>query len=40
MAVACPYCMSNLDDSLLTTDKEDSIAIKEVAELVAESLED
>jgi Fe-S oxidoreductase len=40
MAVACPYCMSNFDDSLLTTGKEDSIAIKEVAELVAESLED
>jgi len=38
LAVACPYCMSNFDDSLLTTGKEGSISIKEVAELVAESL--
>ena len=38
MAVACPYCMSNFDDSVLTTGKEESISIREIAELVADSL--
>jgi Fe-S oxidoreductase len=38
VAVACPYCMSNLDDSVLTTGREENITISEIAELVAESL--
>jgi Fe-S oxidoreductase len=36
IAVACPYCMLNFDDSLLTMGKEGAIEIKDVAELVRE----
>jgi Fe-S oxidoreductase len=38
MALACPYCMSNFDDSVLTTGKEDELVISDVAELVAQAL--
>jgi len=38
MAVACPYCMSNFDDSLLTTGKENELQILEIAELVEQAL--
>ncbi|MBA7657378.1 putative iron-sulfur-binding oxidoreductase FadF [subsurface metagenome] len=38
MAVACPYCMSNLDDSLLTSGKEESLEIRDIAELVQQAL--
>jgi Fe-S oxidoreductase len=38
LAVACPYCMLNFDDSVLTMGKEDVIEIKDVSELVLEAI--
>ncbi|MFC1993309.1 (Fe-S)-binding protein [Chloroflexota bacterium] len=38
LAVACPYCMSNFDDSILTLDKSDIIEAKDIAELVQEAM--
>jgi len=38
LAVACPYCMLNFQDSLLTVDRGDSLEVKDIAELVAEAL--
>ena len=36
LAVACPYCMSMFEDSLLTMDKGNIIEIKDIAELIQE----
>jgi Fe-S oxidoreductase len=36
LAICCPYCMLNFDDSLLTMQKEDVIAIKDISEIVNE----
>jgi len=38
LAVACPYCLSNFEDSVLTMDKGDVIEIKDIAELVEEAI--
>ncbi|MFC2063411.1 (Fe-S)-binding protein [Chloroflexota bacterium] len=38
LAVACPYCMLNFDDSRLTADKGDTIEIKDISELVREAI--
>jgi len=38
LAVSCPYCMLNFEDSLLTTDKPNALEIKDVVELVQEAL--
>jgi len=38
LAVACPYCMLNFEDSVLTLDKGDIIEIKDIAELVQEAI--
>jgi Fe-S oxidoreductase len=38
LATACPYCITMLEDSRKTTNKEDEIEIKDVSELVAEAL--
>jgi Fe-S oxidoreductase len=38
LAVACPYCMLNFDDSVLTLGKEGAIEIKDVSELVLEAI--
>jgi Fe-S oxidoreductase len=38
LAVACPYCMLNFDDSLLTIGKEGVIEIKDISELVLQAL--
>ena len=38
LAVACPYCMLNFDDSVLTLDKGNVIEIRSIAELVQEAL--
>lgn len=37
LAVSCPYCFLNFQDSVLTMDKADVIEIKDVAELVDEA---
>jgi len=36
LATACPYCMLNFEDSVLTADKGDVIEVKDIAELVQE----
>ena len=36
LAVACPYCILNFDDSLLTMEKGDIIEIRDISELVQE----
>jgi len=38
LATACPYCISMLEDSRKTTNKEDEIIIKDISELIAEVL--
>jgi len=38
LAVACPYCMSMFKDSQLTVDKGETIAVKDIAELVEEAM--
>jgi Fe-S oxidoreductase len=38
LAVACPYCMLNFEDSVLTMDKGDVIQIKDISELAQEAL--
>ncbi len=38
LAVACPYCMLMFDDAVLVTNKEDSLKIKDISELVAEAI--
>ncbi len=38
LAVTCPYCMLNFEDSVLTADKSDVIEIRDIAELVQASI--
>jgi len=38
LATACPYCINMLQDSRLNLNKEEAIEVKDVVELVAESL--
>lgn len=38
VAAACPYCILNFEDSILTTDMPGRIAVKDISELVADSL--
>ncbi len=38
LAVFCPYCMLNFEDSVLTTDKAGIIEVKDIAELVQEAI--
>jgi Fe-S oxidoreductase len=38
LVVACPYCLLNFEDSLLTLDKSNTIEIKDISELVRETL--
>ena len=38
LATACPYCLVNFQDSLLTADKGSLIEIKDISELVQEAL--
>jgi len=39
LAVACPYCKLNFEDSVLTSDEEDVIKVKDIAELVQEAIQ-
>ncbi len=34
LAICCPYCMLNLDDSLATMEKEDVLEIRDISEIV------
>lgn len=38
LAVACPYCMLNFEDSVLTSGRGDTIEVRDVAELVQEAI--
>ncbi|HUU81625.1 MAG TPA: heterodisulfide reductase-related iron-sulfur binding cluster, partial [Acidobacteriota bacterium] len=38
LATACPYCISMLEDSRKTTNKENEIEVKDISELVADAL--
>ncbi|MDY6892560.1 MAG: (Fe-S)-binding protein [Chloroflexota bacterium] len=38
LVIACPYCMLNFDDSVLTMGKSDVIEIKDITELVQEAI--
>jgi len=38
LATACPYCVSMLEDSRKTTNKESEIEIRDISELIAEAL--
>ncbi len=38
IAVACPYCVLNYRDSVLSMGKEETIQVKDIAELVAEAI--
>lgn len=38
LAISCPYCMANFNDSVVTMDKADVIDVKDISELVAEAL--
>ncbi len=39
-AVSCPFCMQMFDDAVASKDSEESIRVADVAELVAEVLEE
>jgi Fe-S oxidoreductase len=39
LATACPYCLVNFKDSLLTTGKSEALEIKDISQLVALALE-
>jgi len=38
LATACPYCISLFEDSRKGTGKEDQLVVKDLTELLAESL--
>jgi Fe-S oxidoreductase len=38
LAAACPYCMANFEDSVVTMDKASAIEVKDITELVAEAI--
>jgi Fe-S oxidoreductase len=38
LAVACPYCMANFEDSVLSMDKSNVIQVREISELIADSI--
>jgi len=38
LAAACPYCILNFEDSILTTDRVGKIEVKDISELLAEAL--
>ena len=38
LAIACPYCMAMFGDSVTTMGKEEAIEVKDIAELINESL--
>lgn len=37
LATACPYCLSNFEDALKVLDKEDSLEVKDVSEILYEA---
>ncbi len=37
IAVACPFCMTMMADGVKNKEKEDSVKVRDLAELIAES---
>jgi Fe-S oxidoreductase len=40
LVAACPFCLIMLDDGLAAKEKQDQLALKDVSELLLESLSD
>jgi Fe-S oxidoreductase len=38
LATACPYCITNFEDSRLALKDEHALAIKDITEIVAEAM--
>jgi Fe-S oxidoreductase len=38
LATACPYCISNFEDSKLTLDVVDDIEVRDITEIIYEAL--
>jgi Fe-S oxidoreductase len=38
LVTACPYCITMFEDSRITLDKTESIEIKDITEIVQESI--
>jgi len=38
LVTACPYCITNFEDSVLTAGKADILEIKDISELVLEAI--
>jgi len=36
LATACPYCITNFEDSRLSRDDSDTIAVKDITEIIQE----
>jgi heterodisulfide reductase subunit D len=39
LAVGCPFCMTQMEDSLKSRSLEESIRVRDLSELIAESIE-
>jgi Fe-S oxidoreductase len=39
IAVACPFCMTMMRDGVKVHEKEDTVQVKDIAELILENLE-
>jgi len=37
--VACPFCMTMMSDGVKLNEKEDSVKVKDIAELIAEAMD-
>ena len=40
LATACPYCITNFEDSRLTLEVDEKIAVKDITEIIAEAIAD
>jgi Fe-S oxidoreductase len=38
LVAACPYCILNFEDSVLTMNKGDALEVKDISELVQEAI--
>ena len=38
LATACPYCMTNFEESRLNLDMEEAMEIKDITEIISEAL--
>ena len=38
LVTACPYCITNFEDSRLTLDAEEKVEVKDITEIIAEAM--